>query len=68
MKILEKPVVQIETATELKQIQLNVGVLMKTLKNVYENSNFYKEARIVSFINRLMDCIVSKLRAKISMR
>lgn len=68
MKILEKPVTQVETATDLKQIQLNVGVLLKTLKNIFENSSFYKEARTVSFIDRLMSCIVQKLKNKVNMR
>jgi hypothetical protein len=39
---------------------------MKSLKNIYENSNFYKEARIVSFIDRLLDCIIKKIKAKTS--
>lgn len=68
MKVLEKPVTCIETATELKPIQVNVGVLLKTLKHVHENSNFYKEARIVSFTDRLMTCVVMKLKSKVSMR
>lgn len=40
--------------------------LLKSLKNIYENSNFYKEARIVSFIDRLLDCIKLKVKAKFS--
>ena len=39
--------------------------LLKSLKNIYENSNFYKEARIVSFIDRLLDCILRKIKAKL---
>jgi len=62
MKVLEKPVTQIESATDLKQIQLNVGPLLKTLKHVFDNSNFYKEARIVSFMDRLLTCVVLKLK------
>jgi hypothetical protein len=38
--------------------------LLKSLKNIYENSNFYKEARIVSFIDRLLDCILRKIKNK----
>ena len=37
---------------------------MKSLKNIYENSNFYKEARIVSFIDRLLSCILNKIKNK----
>ena len=39
---------------------------MKSLKNIYENSNFYKEARIVSFIDRLLECIVTKIKSKMT--
>lgn len=38
--------------------------LLKSLKNIYENSNFYKEARIVSFIDRLLETIKKKLQFK----
>lgn len=58
MKVIEKPVSDIEKATQLRDIQLVVVVLLKSLKNIFENSNFYKEARMVSFIDRLMQVIV----------
>jgi hypothetical protein len=58
MKVIEKPVTYIENANEFKEIQFVIVSLMKSLKNIYENSNFYKEARIVSFIDRLLDCII----------
>ena len=51
-----------ETATDLKLIQLQIVPLLKTLKNVYDSSNFYKEARIVSFIDRLLACVTSKIK------
>ena len=51
----------------MKQIQLSIGVLLKSLKNIYDNSNFYKEARIVSFIDRLLTCIVNKIRSRCSL-
>jgi len=35
MKILEPPVQTIERAEDLKQIQMNVGILMKTLHNIF---------------------------------
>ena len=66
MKIIEKPVSQIEKSTEFKDIQLVIVSLLKSLKNIYENSNFYKEARIVSFIDRLLDCILQKIKNKMS--
>lgn len=67
MKVIEKPVLQIEQAKDLKDIQLTVVVLLKSLKNIYENSNFYKEARMVSFIDRLLDAILLKLKSRISL-
>ena len=66
MKVIEKPVTVIEQAKELRDIQVSIVVLLKSLKNIYENSNFYKEARIVSFTDRLLACIVKKIREKIS--
>ena len=50
MKVIEKPVMQIEQATDIKDVHLVIVSLLKSLKN----SNFYKEARIVSFIDRLL--------------
>jgi len=41
--------------------------LLKSLKNIYENSNFYKEARIVSFIDRLLDSILGKIKSKLNL-
>lgn len=67
MAILLKPVKQVESATELRQISLSIAVLLKSLKNVYESSNFYKEARIVSFIDRLLNCITDKLKQSCSL-
>lgn len=62
MKILQNPVTQVEQATDLKQINLSIAVLLKTLKHVYENSNFYKEARIVSFVDRLLGIVQGKIK------
>lgn len=64
MKIIEKPVKQIEQAENLMDIQIVIVALLKSLKSIYENSNFYKEARIVSFVDRLLDCIKLKLQKK----
>lgn len=64
MKIIEKPVKQIEQATNLMDIQVVIVALLKSLKSIYENSNFYKEARIVSFVDRLLECIKKKLESK----
>ena len=62
MKIIEGPVNQIEKATDLYEIEVVIVALLKSLKNIYENSNFYKEARIVSFVDRLLLCITDKLK------
>ncbi len=43
-----------------------IGALLKSLKSIYENSNFYKEARIISFIDRLLECIIQKIKQKVS--
>lgn len=41
---------------------MTIGVILKTLKNVYENSNFYKEVRIVSFVDRLLQLVATKIK------
>ncbi len=64
MKVIEKPVMQIELATDIKDVHLVIVSLLKSLKNIYENSNFYKEARIVSFIDRLLQCIFTKIKSR----
>ena len=64
MKIIEKPVEQIQNATDLKEIQVVIVALLNSLKNIYENSNFYKELRIVSFVDRLLKCVIQKLKNK----
>ena len=68
MKIIEKPVKQIEQATDLLDIQMVIIALLKSLRNIYQNSNFYKEARIVSFVDRLLDTIKLKLKAKLGLQ
>jgi hypothetical protein len=67
MKIIESPVQTIERAEDLKSIQMNVGVLMKTLSNIFESSRFYKEARMVSFLDRLLQVITLKIKKRITL-
>lgn len=43
MKTIEKPVSQVEKATSLKDILLVIVSLMRTLNEIFINSNFYKE-------------------------
>ena len=67
MRIIEKPVKQIETTKNLVDIQQVIIALLNSLKNIYTNSNFYKEARIVSFVDRLLQTIKGKLRSKLNL-
>ena len=68
MRIIEKPVKQVELTDNLVDIQQVIIALLKSLKNIYQNSNFYKEARIVSFVDRLLDCIKGKLKQKLNLQ
>lgn len=68
MKVIEKPVKQIETSDDLMDIQMVIVALLKSLKSIYDNSNFYKEARIVSFVDRLLDTIKDKLMKKFGLQ
>lgn len=38
---------------------------MNSLKSIYEISNFYKEARIISFLDHLFKELMEKIRAKL---
>ena len=67
MKILEQPVQTIERAEDLKAIQMNVGILMKTLQNIFQSSRFYKEARMVSFLDRLLQTITGKIKKRVTL-
>lgn len=67
MKIIENPVSTIEKAEDLKSIQMNVGILLKTLKNIFASSRFYKEARMVSFLDRLLQTITQKIKKRCSL-
>lgn len=67
MKILESPVQQIESADDLRAVELNVGVLMKTCNDIFMASRFYKEARMVSFLDRLLQTITDKIKRKITL-
>jgi len=67
MKIIESPVQTIERSEDLKSIQLNVGILLKTLQNIFMSSNFYKEARMVSFLDRLLQTITAKIKKRVTL-
>lgn len=57
---------EIEQGKDLDRACLVITSLLKSLKNIYENSNFYKEARIVSFVDRLLKTIISKFKERFS--
>jgi len=67
MKIIEKPVGQIENASDLREVASAIVPLMKSLKHIFDSSNFYKEARMVSFLDRLMQILVSKIRERVNL-
>ena len=46
---------------------MNVGILMKTLHNIFLSSRFYKEARMVSFLDRLLQTVTAKIRKRITL-
>lgn len=67
MKIIEKPVRDIENTKDLKTIQITIKALLNSLKNIYESSNFYKEARIVSFVDRLLKFITEFIKERVGL-
>ena len=67
MKIIESPVSTIERAEDLKAVQMSVGILMKTLNNIFESSRFYKEARMVSFLDRLLQTLTAKIKKRVTL-
>ena len=46
---------------------MNVGILMKTLHNIYMSSRFYKETRMVSFLDRLLQTITAKIKKRVTL-
>ena len=62
MKIIENPVKTIEQSESLQKMAMQVGILMRSLENIFTSSHFYKEARMVSFLDRLLDCITQKIK------
>jgi hypothetical protein len=64
MTIIEKPVIQIENSSELCEISVVLVALLKSLNKIYKTSNFYKEVRIVSFIDKLLTTVKTKIMKK----
>ena len=46
---------------------MNVGILMKTLHNIFLSSSFYKEARMVSFLDRLLETVTAKIKKRVTL-
>lgn len=63
MTIIENPVTKIEQGS-LEECALSIGPLMNSLMATYQNSNFYKEARIVSFMDHLLSKCLEKISDK----
>lgn len=66
MKSLSTPVAALELCSELNEIPEVLQKLMGQLRHVFDNSNFYKELRIVSFFERLLVSVQSKIEGQIS--
>ena len=49
---MEKPV-KILNFGNLNEISIAIKPMMSSLNNIYESSKFYKESRIVSFVNKI---------------
>ena len=67
MKIIEQPVRTIEQSDDLPKVAMQVGILLRSLENIFQSSHFYKEARMVSFLDRVMSCITQKIRKQASL-
>ena len=65
MSLLENQVLRIQDSDDLTKISWAINPLLTSLKNIYEWSNFYKEARIISFIDHLYIEVMEKINYKI---
>lgn len=65
MSTIDKPVDVITKGT-FKEIAGVISSTMDSLKSIYEKSNFYKEARIVSFLDHMYQHVLSKMRKHFS--
>ena len=63
MKIIEVPVEKIERGT-LEDCVTYITPLMNSLYSVYENSNFYKEEWITSFMDQLLHKCLEQITEK----
>jgi hypothetical protein len=66
MSTIDKPVETI-TKGSLQDIAGIIVTMMDALRSVYEKSNFYKEARIVSFLDHLYQFLQNKMRKEFRM-
>lgn len=61
MSSIEKPVMILAKGSWKEMVGIISG-LMKAIKGIYEKSNFYKEARIVSFLDHMYQHILNKMK------
>lgn len=61
MKTIEKPVDMITTGS-FKDIAGVITGLLESCKSIYERSSFYKEARIVSFLDHMYQNLLEKMK------
>ena len=61
MNSIDKPI-NILLKGEWKEIAGITPSLMELFRGIYEKSNFYKEARIVSFIDHMYQFILNKMK------
>ena len=65
LAVVEVPATKIEKGA-LREASTSITTIMSSLKSVYENSNFYKEARIVSFLDHMYEGLLAKMKREIN--
>ena len=63
--MVEVPASKIEKGA-LREASTSITTIMSSLKSVYENSNFYKEARIISFIDHMYEGLLGKMKRELN--
>ena len=67
MKVVEAPVKRIESAENFEEIGIQIPILARSLKHIFDISNFYKEVRMVSFLDRLLQCVLALIQKRCSL-
>lgn len=63
--LAEAPAAKVEKG-ELGEAATSVAAVMSALKDVYDNSSFYTEARVVSFLDHMQKGLLSKIGRELS--